>query len=484
MREFFSRLSLDSHGFNSSRVLVVGDVMLDRYWHGSTSRISPEAPVPVVSINDEEARVGGAGNVALNSAVLGAKSYLLGLAGPDVAADQIERMLEERGVSCTLQRVEGSKTVTKLRILSRHQQLIRLDFEDHFPRWDFDALLRVFNGLLASVDVVILSDYAKGVLRHSADLVKAARLAGKKVVIDPKGTDFDRYRGATIITPNLQEFEAVVGRCQGDAEIVAKAERLREQLELEAVLVTRSEKGMTLVASGYEPLHLHTRAHEVYDVTGAGDTVVATLGAAIGAGVPLPEAVALANLAAGIVVGKLGTATVSIAELMSALKSEGRSTPSGYCDEDELVLMIQGAKAKGERVVMTNGCFDMLHPGHVDYLERARALGDRLVVAINDDDSVRRLKGSSRPVNPLATRARMLLALSCVDWVVPFTEDTPERLYCRALPDILVKGGDYSEDAVAGGECVKAAGGQVRILDLLQGHSTTDLIARIRRGLS
>lgn len=484
MHEFFSRLSLDSHGFDSSRVLVVGDVMLDRYWHGSTSRISPEAPVPVVSINDEEARAGGAGNVALNSAVLGAKSYLLGLAGPDSAADQIERMLEERGVACSLQRVEGSKTITKLRILSRHQQLIRLDFEDHFPRWDFDALLAAFNGLLDRVDVVILSDYAKGVLRRSADLVEAARRAGKQVVIDPKGTDFERYRGATIITPNLQEFEAVVGRCQGDAEIVAKAERLRQQLELDAVLVTRSEKGMTLVANGYEPLHLHTRAHEVYDVTGAGDTVVATLGAAIGAGVPLPEAVALANLAAGVVVGKLGTATVTIAELMSALKSEGRSTPSGYCAEDELIVMIAGAKAKGERVVMTNGCFDILHPGHVDYLERARALGDRLVVAINDDDSVRRLKGKSRPINPLATRARMLLALSCVDWVVAFSEDTPERLYCRALPDILVKGGDYSEDAVAGGECVKAAGGQVRILDLLQGHSTTDLIARIRGGLS
>ena len=482
MHEFYSGLSLDPRGFEPSRLLVVGDVMLDRYWHGSTSRISPEAPVPVVSIDDEEARVGGAGNVALNAAVLGAKSHLLGLAGRDPAADQIERMLAERNVSCTLQRVEGSKTITKLRILSRHQQLIRLDFEDHFPRWDFDALLREYHRLLDGTDVVILSDYAKGALRRSAELVKAARALGKKVIIDPKGTEFERYRGATIITPNLQEFEAVVGRCTSDDVIVERAEQLRQQLDLEAVLVTRSEKGMTLVANGFEPLHLHTRAHEVYDVTGAGDTVVATLGAAMGAGIALPDAVALSNIAAGIVVGKLGTATVAVPELISALKSEGRSTPSGYCDEEELAVMIAAAKAKGERVVMTNGCFDILHPGHVDYLERARALGDRLVVAVNDDASVRRLKGSERPVNALPSRVRMLLALSCVDWVVTFSEDTPERLYCRVLPDILVKGGDYTEDAVAGGECVKAAGGQVRILDLLQGHSTTDLISRIRRG--
>lgn len=484
MLELFSRLSLDSQGFSASRVLVVGDVMLDRYWHGSTSRISPEAPVPVVSIDDEEARVGGAGNVALNSAVLGAKVHLLGLAGRDPAADQIERMLAERRVSCSLQRVEGSKTITKLRILSRHQQLIRLDFEDQFPRWDFDALLQEYGRLLAGVDVVILSDYAKGALRRSAELVNAARGAGKRVIIDPKGTDFERYRGATMITPNLQEFETVVGRCHSDAEIVSRAEQLRARLDLEAVLVTRSEKGMTLVARDYEPLHLHTRAHEVYDVTGAGDTVVATLGAALGAGVPLPDAVALSNVAAGVVVGKLGTATVTMPELVSVLKSEGRSTPSGYCEADELIALVQGAKAKGETVVMTNGCFDILHPGHVDYLQRARALGDRLVVAINDDESVRRLKGESRPVNPLATRVRMLLALSCVDWVVAFSEDTPERLYCKTLPDILVKGGDYTEDAVAGGACVKAAGGQVRILDLLQGHSTTDLISRIRRGIS
>jgi D-beta-D-heptose 7-phosphate kinase/D-beta-D-heptose 1-phosphate adenosyltransferase len=485
MHEFTSRLLQQSYDLTNARLLIVGDVMLDRYWHGSTTRISPEAPVPVVSIDEDEARVGGAGNVALNAAVLGSKSYLLGLAGCDIAADQIEQMLTERGVSCTLQRVVGSKTITKLRILSRHQQLIRLDFEDQFLRWDFDALLEVYNRLLQEVDVVVLSDYAKGTLRRSADLVRAARAIGKKVIIDPKGTDFERYRGATVITPNFHEFEAVVGRCSSDSQIVEKAEELRSQLDLEAVLITRSEKGMTLVAKGFETLHLHTRAHEVYDVTGAGDTVVATLGAAIAAGISLPEAVMLSNYAAGVVVGKLGTATVTFPELLSALKSEGHSSPRRHYDEEELEAVVSAAKAKGERVAMTNGCFDILHPGHIDYLERARALGDRLVVAVNDDASIRRIKGETRPINPLETRVRMLLALSCVDWVVVFSEDTPERLYCRILPDILMKGSDYLEDAVAGGTCVKAAGGQVKIVDLLPGHSTTDLISRINnRGRS
>ena len=315
-----SVISLNLPDFSTARLLVVGDVMLDSYWHGPTSRISPEAPVPVVRVDQEEARIGGAGNVALNAAVLGAKTQLLGLAGADATADQVEALLGERGVQCRLQRVPGSKTITKLRILSRHQQLIRLDFEDHFPSWDGDALAADFAARLAEVDAVILSDYAKGVLRRSAELVKLARAAGKQVIIDPKGTDFERYRGATLITPNLSEFEAVVGHCASEAEIEQRGAALRDSLDLDAILVTRSEKGMSLLARGHAPLHLPTRAQEVFDVTGAGDTVVATLGAAIAAGVPLPEAVALSNIAAGIVVAKLGTATVSTAELAQALR--------------------------------------------------------------------------------------------------------------------------------------------------------------------
>ena len=468
--------------FPESRVLVVGDVMLDTYWHGPVARISPEAPVPVVNVNVQETRVGGAGNVALNTAALGARTQLLGLVGQDPAAEQIESMLSERKVRCKLQRIAHSKTITKLRILSRHQQLIRLDFEDHFPSWDPQALLADFSRCLPEVEVVILSDYAKGALRRSRDLIAAARKAGKVVIVDPKGDDFERYRGASLITPNLSEFEAVVGPCDSDAEIERRGIALRERLELDAVLVTRSEKGMTLLERGQPPLHLPTRTQDVYDVTGAGDTVVATLGAALGAGMSLKDAVVLSNIAAGIVVAKLGTATVTPAELAQALQASAAGGRQAGYTEDEVAMRMAAARARGERIVMTNGCFDILHPGHVDYLEKARALGDRLIIAVNDDDSVRRLKGAERPVNPLASRLRMLAALACVDWVLPFSEDTPERLIGRLLPDILVKGGDYAEDEVVGGDCVKAAGGQVRIIDFLPGHSTTSLVRKIRTG--
>ena len=466
--------------FSVARLLVVGDVMLDRYWQGPVDRISPEAPVPVVRVEDEESRIGGAGNVALNAAALGANTYLLGLAGADATADQIEQLLNAQQVQCRLQRVPGSKTITKLRILSRHQQLIRLDFEDGFPDWDAGALLSDFTQRLPHVDAVILSDYAKGALRRPAELIQAVRKAGKAVIIDPKGTEFSRYRGATLITPNLNEFEAVVGHCQSDNEIEERGIALRDALDLDAILITRSEKGMTLLARGQNPSHLPTRAQEVFDVTGAGDTVVATLGVALAAGVQLPDAVALANVAAGIVVSKLGTATVAPQELRLALHHGSEDYRSGIFDQHALRVQLGDARAEGERIVMTNGCFDILHPGHIDYLEKARAMGDRLIVAVNDDASVKRLKGANRPVNPLATRMRMLASLGCVDWVVPFSEDTPERLYCQLLPDVLVKGGDYTDEQVAGADCVKAAGGKVQIIDFLDGHSTTGLIKRIQ----
>lgn len=468
--------------FTRASVLVVGDLMLDRYWHGSTSRISPEAPVPVVKVDQEDSRLGGAGNVALNVATLGAKSHLLALVGTDTIADVVEDMLIQKGVSCQLQKVQGSATITKMRILSRHQQLIRLDFEDAFDNWDASVLEKDFISSLKQANAIILSDYAKGILKSCQALIKLAREANIPVIVDPKGTDFERYRGATMITPNLSEFEAVVGRCQSEEDIVQRGIALREQYDLEAVLVTRSEKGMTLLAKGQEPLHLPTRAQEVYDVTGAGDTVVATLGVALGAGLPLHEAVQLSNIAAGIVVAKLGTATVTPLELEQAVQTPSIGTKKGICTELELLQKVNLAKSVGEKIVMTNGCFDILHPGHVDYLEKARALGDKLIVAVNDDNSVKRLKGDERPMNPLGTRLTMLAALGCVDWVVSFSEDTPERIITNVLPDILVKGGDYTVDQVAGAKNVLAAGGEVKILNFLDGHSTTTLINKIRRG--
>jgi len=312
-------------------------------------------------------------------------------------------------------------------------------------------------------------------------LLRAAHERGLPVVIDPKGSDFQRYRGATLLTPNQVEFEAVAGRIADEADLAAKGCALRDALELDALLVTRSEKGMCLLQRGHAPLHLPTHAREVYDVTGAGDTVVAVLAAALAAGEPMFDAVALANLAAGVVVGKLGTATVSPAELAAAMEQH-LPVPTGAVSEDDLLALVARARATGERIVMTNGCFDILHAGHVTYLQQARALGDRLIVAVNDDDSVRRLKGEGRPVNPLAARQTVLAALAAVDWVVPFSEDTPQRLICRICPDVLVKGGDYRPTDIAGGECVLAAGGEVKILTFVPGHSTSGLIATIKKG--
>ncbi len=465
--------------FDKARVLVVGDLMLDRYWHGDTSRISPEAPVPVVLVGDAEERPGGAGNVALNIAALGATAMVLGLTGDDESADMLERRLSEAGVRCHFERLPGSATVTKLRVLSRHQQLIRLDFEDGFPGHDCADLLQSFEQLLPEADAVILSDYGKGALRRAQELIALARKAGKPVLVDPKGRDFTPYRGATLITPNLSEFEAVAGKCAGEEELVTRGERLRDELTLEALLITRSEKGMTLLRREHPPVHMPTRAREVYDVTGAGDTVISVLATTLAAGEEMAEATALANLAAGVVVGKLGTATVTVPELRQALRSQEQPA-RGVVGEDRLAALVQDAQLHGERVVMTNGCFDILHAGHVQYLEQAARLGDRLIVAVNDDDSVKRLKGAERPINPVAQRMAVLSALGAVDWVVPFSEDTPERLICRLKPDVLVKGGDYQPHEVAGGKCVTGAGGEVVILDFLDGCSTTRIVEIIR----
>ena len=463
------------------RILVAGDLMLDQYWHGQSRRISPEAPVPVVHVRTEELRPGGAGNVALNLASLGAGVTLLGLTGADANAGRLRELLQSRGVDCRFQAVPAHDTGLKLRVIAQHQQMIRLDFEDSFTAVDKSSLLHTFAQALPQTDIVLLSDYNKGTLSAVADLIRLARRQGKAVVVDPKGGDFTPYRGASLITPNRSEFEAIVGPCVDERTLEQRGQALQEQLQLDALLITRGDEGMTLLERGQPALHLPTHAREVFDVTGAGDTVIATLTAMLGAGSSLPQAMYLANVAAGIVVRKLGTATASPEEIRLALHGPAADR-RGVVDEEQLQLLMQAARRQGERIIMTNGCFDLLHPGHIHYLQQARALGERLVVAVNTDASVRALKGPERPLNPLATRMAMLAALSCVDWVVPFTEDTPERLYCQLLPDVIVKGGDYRPEQVAGGDCVRANGGEVQILAFLPGHSTTALLEKIRHG--
>ena len=467
--------------FERATVLVAGDVMLDRYWHGDTARISPEAPVPVVHVQNTEVRPGGAANVAVNVAALGARSVLLGITGNDEAAQTLVDALSEHRVDARLTRSDGYTTITKMRVLSRNQQLIRLDFETPTSNPPTATMTTQFDAVLPEADYVILSDYGKGTLADVPYYIERARAAGKRVLVDPKGGDFTRYRGATILTPNLQEFEVIAGACRDETELAERAEQLRAALELQALLVTRGGNGMSLVRESAPPIHLAAQAREVYDVTGAGDSAIAVLGAAIAAGADLPSAMNLANLGAGIVVAKLGTATVSVEELEQALRQDYGDVSNGALTEPELLNALTKARAGGKQVVMTNGCFDILHAGHVTFLTRARTLGDRLLVAVNDDASVARLKGPSHPVVPLAERMQMLAALSCVDWVVPFSEDTPERLITQVSPDLLVKGGDYRMDQIAGADHVRAHGGRIEILPYLEGHSTTAIIEAVQR---
>ena len=475
-------MSIPVPDFSRARVLVVGDLMLDRYWQGATSRISPEAPVPVVRVEDAVDRPGGAGNVAVNVAALGAAAVLDGVVGDDEAGRILTGALQGAGIDCRFVALPGSSTITKLRVLSRHQQLIRLDFENPCAAQGQDRLIKRFRAAVAATDVVVLSDYAKGTLQCAVSLIELARRAGKTVLVDPKGNDFSRYRGATVLTPNMAELQAVVGDCPDEAALVTRGEALRNELQLQALLVTRSDKGMTLIAADRPPAHFPTEAREVFDVTGAGDTVISVLAAGLAAGLALSEATALANLAAGVVVGKLGAAPVLVDELRReiALRHVQHSGVAvGVTSEAQLLAAVAQARALGERIVMTNGCFDILHAGHVAYLQQARRLGDRLIVAVNDDASVRKLKGPQRPVVPLAQRMAVLAALEAVDWVVPFGEETPQRLICRVLPDVLVKGGDYTPEAIAGGDCVTDNGGDVKVLPFVEGCSTSAIIRAV-----
>jgi len=466
--------------FASLRVVVAGDAMLDEYWFGDAARISPEAPVPVVRAGFTEQRPGGAANVALNLAALGALPCLVAVIGADERGAALTAQLEKGGVECRLIRSRALPTIHKLRVLARNQQLIRLDAEQSFASCAAE-LGGVLREALAGADVVVLSDYGKGTLVEVGNLVAMCRQLDLPVLVDPKGLDFDKYRGATVLTPNQSELEAVVGRWSDESDFLERAAALRTRLDLQMLLVTRGERGMTLFRSDGEPITLGAQAREVFDVTGAGDTVIALLAAGVAAEMPIADAVALANLGAGLVIAKIGVATVTRAELNLAMHRHG-SGGRGLVTLAELETLVRVAKARGEKIVMTNGCFDLLHAGHVAYLEEAKSLGDHLVVAVNDDASVRRLKGPARPVTPLADRMAVLAGLAAVDWVVPFADDTPAAIIERVLPHILVKGGDWKPEQIAGGAAVLANGGEVRVLPFKAGRSTTRLIEALRRG--
>lgn len=464
--------------FKSARIIVIGDVMLDRYWSGQATRISPEAPVPVVKVKSIEDRIGGAANVALNIAKLGGQVTLLGVIGDDAEGEIVQRLLEAEGVVCDFVVEKSLRSICKLRVMAQHQQLIRLDFEDTPIQFDQAALQSALIRHLPKHDVVVFSDYGKGTLVDVSSFIAAAKQAGVKTLVDPKGVDYQPYALADLITPNLSELKAVVGACHDEPELIEKGRALLAQYQIPTLLLTRGEAGMTLIEA--DQVHsIPAKAKDVFDVTGAGDTVIAVMALCVSLELPLMEAMYLANLAGGIVVGKLGTSTVSLQELTRAMHG-ARDSFYGVVAEDELIKLFARAKAHNEKIIMTNGCFDLLHAGHVAYLEQAKALGDRLCVAVNSDASIKQLKGESRPINALKERMAVLAALACVDWVVDFTEETPERLYCNLLPDVIVKGGDYSAEQVVGGDCVIKAGGEVKILQFVDGQSTTAMINKAR----
>lgn len=475
-----------------ARVLVVGDVMLDKYFQGDSHRISPEAPVPVVKVNAVVHKAGGAANVARNIAHLDGQVGLLGLIGADLEGAALQQTLVNDKITTHLLEQTEQPTITKIRVLAQQQQIVRLDIEESFSFEQSQQLHRVFQPLLNDYNCIVFSDYNKGSLQAIQAMIQTAKAADKFVLVDPKQADLAVYRHADLITPNLAEFRAAGGETQSEEALVTSARALLKQNGIGAMLLTRSEQGMSLITPNQHH-HFPAQVLEVSDVTGAGDTVIATLATLLSAGSELPQAVEIANLAAGIVVAKRGTGTVTVNELRLKIhhyhasqfgKNETTRQLQPIVNDTERTLRhIRFAKENGERIVFTNGCFDILHAGHVRYLAQAKALGHRLVVGLNSDASVARLKGANRPINPLEDRATVLASLASVDWVIPFGDkasenDTPLELILAVQPHVLVKGGDYNLDTIVGANEVLAAGGEVKTLEFVEERSTSAIIAR------
>lgn len=467
--------------FLKSSVLVVGDIMLDRYWHGCTNKISPESPVPIVEINRVVDRPGGAANVAMNITAIGGQSRLIGLTGMDKEAQILKIQLKKSKVLWSPISIHTHSTIVKLRIMSRNQQLIRLDFEKTFNDIDTSQLLNQVKKYLLKYKVLVLSDYLKGSLSQIEDIISLAKFSNIPIIIDPKGIEFSRYTGATILTPNILEFETVAGFCRNEETLINRAKEMLIDYNLEALLITRSEQGMTLFRKNKSPLYFSTQSKEVYDVTGAGDTVIGVLSAALSSGKNLEQACFLANAAAGLVIKKIGTSTIDTFKIKNIVQNyEYSKIPFGVLDELALKKIVSLVKDRGEKIVMTNGVFDILHYGHISYLSDAKKLGDKLIVAVNSDESTRHLKGETRPINTLEQRMLILSALSMVDWVVPFYEDTPIRLIKEISPDFLVKGGDYNIQNIEGNKEVSDRGGKVCVLNFQEDYSSSKIIDIIK----
>ena len=467
------------------RALVIGDLMLDEYLWGKAERISPEAPVQVVDVVREDLRLGGAGNVVNNLTALGCRVAVCSVIGEDASGEVLHRFLAELGAETNgIFPDTARKTAKKTRVVASNQQIVRIDREsrDEIGVTLEEKIIGYLGEHGASFNVFVVSDYLKGVLtpRVLQAIITTGRALGIPVVIDPKGSDYRKYRGATVITPNRKEAEQAAGIAIVDqASLQEAAASLLDGLDLSALLITRSEAGMSLFHQDGGVLHIPTVAREVFDVTGAGDTVLAMLSLGLAAGVPLADAARLANTAAGIVVGKVGTSTVTPLEIMEEAGRGHRDSDVKIKNLDVLAGLVEVERNRGRKIVFTNGCFDLLHVGHVKYLQKARFFGDLLILGLNSDASIRRLKGAKRPLINEDERAHILAALDCIDYVLLFEEDTPLRIITTLRPDVLVKGGDYTLEGVVGREVVESYGGRVELVSFVDGKSTTNIIEKV-----
>lgn len=471
-------------GENQQHALVIGDVMLDRYLMGEVSRISPEAPVPVVLIKSEQQRAGGAANVAANLALLGIQTRMIGLIGNDNEGQRLLAAMSEYGIDTQSMIITAARpTIAKTRILGGHQQMMRLDQEitSALSATETEQVTQAIQAALQQGPaLVILSDYAKGLLTEQVcqQVISYGRKHNIPVLVDPKGRSYDKYRGATALTPNKKETAEACDTQVNDAALIDKARALKTAVSLDFLAVTRGEEGITLISDQTD--HLSATAKQVFDVSGAGDTVIATLAAGLMHGLSPLDSLSLANIAAGVVVGKVGTVPITKADLIDAIATaQGSEQAHKVSELPELLHKVANWKQQGQKIVFTNGCFDLLHAGHVTYLEGAKKRGDRLILGLNTDRSVSALKGPTRPVVNEQDRARVLAALESIDAVILFDEDTPLNLINAIKPDVIAKGSDYTADQVVGGKEVLSWGGEIALIDLVEGRSTTNLIKKL-----
>ena len=443
------------------KITVIGDVMIDWYLHGESSRISPEAPVPVVKFKESKFQLGGAANVANNLKHLEIEPFLIGATGNDHFGSLLKEQLKAEKIKFNLTSEKSFQTICKQRLMSSNQQLARIDYEQHFHGSKLTKIFNTFIKNIAKTDLIIVSDYGKGTIFNARKLIQSAKKLKKKILIDPKGKDFTKYKGANLITPNKSEFENIMGKVGSKRDLANKAKKMLEHLNLESLIVTLGSEGMYVLKKSNKKIigdFINAYPQEVFDVSGAGDTTISALGAALSEGNDIFSAAEFANLAASISVSKLGTSTVSIEEVTSLETSKGN---------------------KEQVIVFTNGCFDIIHSGHLDLLKEARSYGDKLIVGLNSDKSISKLKGPERPIIGQSERKKILLALKYVDEVIIFNEENPLKLIKKLKPSILVKGADYTKEQVIGGEFVESYGGQIKLVKLAKGKSTSNIINKI-----